>query len=248
MNTKSIPSKLIQVGAISCSPRVGQSNARRFVAFSAALICLMPFPLTAKDHDQGKHEKKEGKGGQQKVGKGDPHQKDFANQGGNGHNQSPNYSRALNSIPTAQQAIRSSNRGSYSPLSQTRTQYAAPQGTRENRYGGNWVPGNTHSDWGNSGEHYWNHRNYRWYDGGWLIISTGSANPGYASGYDRGYSRSSVSRDVQRRLATQGYYHGSFDGDIGPQSRQAIANYQGDNGLRVTGRIDDRLLVSLGLE
>ncbi len=52
---------------------------------------------------------------------------------------------------------------------------------------------------------------------------------------------------VQRALARAGYYQGAIDGEIGPQSRRAIARYQSDNGLRSTGLIDQSLLNSLGL-
>ena len=157
--------------------------------------------------------------------------------------------RVLPSQPAAQQYVPSGNRTRYSQQTQSAVQFPQPQGNRGNRYGGQWFPGDTHPDWGNSGEHYWNHHHYRWYDGGWLIITSGYSEPAYASGYDRGYStRNSVARNVQRRLAAQGYYDGGIDGDIGPGSRRAIANYQDDHGLRATGRIDDNLLVSLGLE
>ncbi len=54
--------------------------------------------------------------------------------------------------------------------------------------------------------------------------------------------------NVQRALARRGYYHGSIDGQIGPQSRRAIASYQQDRGMRPTGSISSGLLRSLGLE
>ena len=53
-----------------------------------------------------------------------------------------------------------------------------------NSYGGLWFSGNTHGDWNHDGEHYWNNHNYRWYDGGWLIIDAGF-NPYYVN---QGYS------------------------------------------------------------
>lgn len=62
--------------------------------------------------------------------------------------------------------------------------------------------------------------------------------------YYRGYS---VELSVQRQLANRGYYHGYIDGAIGPQSRSAIARYQQDHGLSVTGTITSSLLSSLGL-
>lgn len=69
---------------------------------------------------------------------------------------------------------------------------------------------------------------------------SGYGSPGY--GYS-GYGGASV----QRALARQGYYYGPIDGDIGPGSRRAIARYQADRGLRVTGSITPGLLDSLGL-
>jgi hypothetical protein len=57
----------------------------------------------------------------------------------------------------------------------------------------------------------------------------------------------SLEASVQRELARRGYYRGPIDGDIGPGSRAAIRSYQYRHGLPVTGRIDRRLLRSLGL-
>lgn len=81
-------------------------------------------------------------------------------------------------------------------------------------------------------------------------------NPGRNSGYeqqgnrydDRQYARSdSMEASVQRALARNGYYRGPIDGNIGPMSRRAIASYQNDHGLRVTGYPDGNLLNALGL-
>jgi len=62
-----------------------------------------------------------------------------------------------------------------------------------------------------------------------------------------GYYSDSLAVDVQRELRRRGYYHGTIDGDIGPASRAAIRGYQADHGFGVTGRIDSRLLRSLGI-
>ena len=62
-----------------------------------------------------------------------------------------------------------------------------------------------------------------------------------------GYNGNSMGADVQRALARRGYYNGYVDGQIGPQSSRAIARYQQDQGLRVTGSISPGLLNSLGL-
>ena len=114
---------------------------------------------------------------------------------------------------------------------QNRVFSSQQQYTRSNNYGGLWFPETTHRDWDRNGEHYWNRHHYRWYEGGWLIID-GGFTPYYSNG-------GSIASSVQMRLADQGYYRGPIDGDIGPGSRNAIANYQSDYGLRVTGRIND---------
>jgi len=115
-----------------------------------------------------------------------------------------------------------------------------------NNYGGLWFPANTHSDWNRNQQYSWDNHNYRWYQNGWLIIDAGF-NPYYSN---RGYysNGSSTVSNVQLGLSRQGYYRGPIDGDFGPGTRNAVANYQGDNGLAVTGRINDPLLQSLGLE
>ncbi|MGB8167895.1 MAG: peptidoglycan-binding domain-containing protein [Chthoniobacteraceae bacterium] len=76
--------------------------------------------------------------------------------------------------------------------------------------------------------------------------------PSVSLNFSRTYSSPSPSDDlavdVQRELRRRGYYRGSIDGDVGPGTRNAIANYQGDRGLPVTGRIDRNLLRSLGID
>jgi hypothetical protein len=52
---------------------------------------------------------------------------------------------------------------------------------------------------------------------------------------------------VQSELARSGYYTGQIDGVIGSGSRQAIREFQAKQGLPVTGRIDPKLLDSLGI-
>lgn len=63
-----------------------------------------------------------------------------------------------------------------------------------------------------------------------------------------GSNRNSTDASVQRALSQRGYYNGSIDGAIGPESRRSIARYQRDNGLRSSGNIDSNLLQSLGLQ
>jgi hypothetical protein len=84
--------------------------------------------------------------------------------------------------------------------------------------------------------YYWD-----WYPSwGWGVPY--AFNYGYSSGYNRSYGydndyysdpaysyghadRSSIAQ-LQRRLATAGYYYGAIDGIMGPQTRRAIRAYE----------------------
>jgi len=87
-------------------------------------------------------------------------------------------------------------------------------------------------------------------------------NGGYAYGYDPYYSSYSynepiygyqdrdpgqVISSVQTELQRLGYYRYAVDGQMGPATRAAIANYQRDNSLAITSAIDEPTLQSLGL-
>ena len=56
-----------------------------------------------------------------------------------------------------------------------------------------------------------------------------------------------VIANVQTELQRLGYYRYAVDGQMGPATRAAIANYQRDNGLPMTSAIDEPTLQSLGL-
>ena len=58
---------------------------------------------------------------------------------------------------------------------------------------------------------------------------------------------SNLAISVQTKLTQQSYYHGSIDGVLGPASQLAIKEYQTAHRMRVTGRIDPKLLKSLGI-
>jgi len=80
------------------------------------------------------------------------------------------------------------------------------------------------------------------YYNGQIVTETA---PGYRGSYH--VSGGGVSRSVQQALTNQGYYHGAVDGLFGPQSQQAMAQFQQANGLKVTGLIDSSSLKALGL-
>ena len=52
---------------------------------------------------------------------------------------------------------------------------------------------------------------------------------------------------AQQRLAREGYYRGQIDGILGPGTRAAIAQYQSNHGLHVTGALSSDTLEALGL-
>ena len=56
-----------------------------------------------------------------------------------------------------------------------------------------------------------------------------------------------VIADVQAELQEMGYYKGEVDGLLGPLTREALAAYQGDQGLVATAVIDEPTLDSLGM-
>jgi hypothetical protein len=53
--------------------------------------------------------------------------------------------------------------------------------------------------------------------------------------------------NVQTALQDQGYYTGDVDGQLGPQTRDAVAAYQKDHNLDVTAAVDEPTVESLGL-
>jgi peptidoglycan hydrolase-like protein with peptidoglycan-binding domain len=50
---------------------------------------------------------------------------------------------------------------------------------------------------------------------------------------------------VQKELTQLGYYHGTIDGLIGPQTEKAIRWFQDVDKLPVTGQLDDATLQAL---
>jgi hypothetical protein len=64
---------------------------------------------------------------------------------------------------------------------------------------------------------------------------------------DPGPQEDSIAADVQQSLASRGYYDGQIDGVVGDVTREAIADFQKDNRLPVTGYITKSLLNALGL-
>jgi Putative peptidoglycan-binding domain-containing protein len=91
-----------------------------------------------------------------------------------------------------------------------------------------------------------------WYDGWWY--PAWGYDPYYSYydydgpiyGYD-GLQPDEIIADVQAALQQLGYYAYAVDGVLGPATEAAIANYQRDYGLSVTGAIDPATVRLLGL-
>ena len=60
-------------------------------------------------------------------------------------------------------------------------------------------------------------------------------------------SADSIVANAQEELAQQGYYRGEVDGILGPETSRAIARFQSNQGLRVTGVLTRDTVDALGL-
>lgn len=83
----------------------------------------------------------------------------------------------------------------------------------------------------------------------------------YYAGYPNGYATTTYTTSrygdlayddnvvvaVQDRLKRAGYYLGAIDGVAGPETRSAIARWEGNHGMTADGRIDGSTLRSLGI-
>jgi hypothetical protein len=70
----------------------------------------------------------------------------------------------------------------------------------------------------------------------------------YYNGYaPSGQYSNSVVSAVQSKLASLGYYHGAIDGILGDESEAALARYQQDQDMSVTGTVTSATLQALGL-
>ena len=57
-----------------------------------------------------------------------------------------------------------------------------------------------------------------------------------------------VIADVQSALQQEGYYSGTITGTLDDQTRAALAAYQRDYALPITGSVDEATVESLGLQ
>lgn len=134
-----------------------------------------------------------------------------------------------------------------------------------NRHEGDPNFAQTHQRWHRQHQNrsWWRNHYSRFalFGGGYYYWNAGYWYPAY--GYDSNFSTytydaplygyndlepGEVIAQVQAELQRQGYDPGLIDGDFGPATRAALLAYQQDNGLPVTGEIDEDTLGALGLE
>jgi hypothetical protein len=105
-------------------------------------------------------------------------------------------------------------------------------------------PTTIYRNWDRGRVYSWNNNRWRWYGGTWVIYD---ASPSVVYTEALPVVGSSVIASVQEELQDKGYSPGPADGVMGSRTRSAIAEYQDDRGLPVTGTINNSLLRSLGL-
>jgi hypothetical protein len=135
--------------------------------------------------------------------------------------------------------------------------------------------GNLHRDWDHRGAHFF--RSHWWvFDGGaWIGLDEGyfpwdyypyyaydyypyDYYPGYYADVEPEYYSAGVTSSVdqypdpnvtavQTDLKKLGYYHSAIDGLFGRSTRDALARYQTDHHLAVTGTLTTETLQSLGV-
>ena len=57
-----------------------------------------------------------------------------------------------------------------------------------------------------------------------------------------------INRRVQEKLRERGFYAGPINGDIGPNTQAALAQFQLSIPLPASGQLDDQTLAALGID
>ena len=138
------------------------------------------------------------------------------------------------------------------------------------------APANISRGWDRGHVHDWNHHHFRFFNGNWFAIDGGFYGPygyGYADeypySYDYGYDQpyqpyydngdnyagpapalalsQNLVAAVQNQLTRLGYVTGVQDGVFGPMTQNAVANFQRDHNLSVTGQLDEMTVQALGV-
>src|SRR6266542_3812811 len=181
----------------------------------------------------------------------------------------PRISTAANRQPNRVGSIAGRNRVSDPRTSTAAKRQSCVRNHASERHDGNW-----HRDWDRHRSHFHNGKVFVFIGGLWWGLDPWlypyyaydyypydySANPydyynysPYNNDDQSGYAASGQSAAnatvsaVQSELAKLGYYNGAIDGSLGDQTEAALARYQEDNDLSVTGTVDAATLQSLGV-
>lgn len=74
--------------------------------------------------------------------------------------------------------------------------------------------------------------------------TSSSTSSGMHTGQQAGVSRNAV-KQAQQKLQSEGLYKGQIDGIEGPETKQALEQFQQKNGLQQTGMLDHQTLSAL---
>ena len=188
----------------------------------------------------------------------------------NGRVSSQETSAAANRHPSRVDSIAGRNRVSDPRASTASNRQSFIRNHAFARHDANW-----HRDWDKHRAHFHNNVVFVFVDGFWWGLYPWDYYPYYAYGYypydyydnpydyydyspydynDQSayvdsdqYGNNTTVSAVQSELAKLGYYHGSIDGVVGDETQAALARYQEDHDLSVTGTLTAATLQSLGL-
>jgi peptidoglycan hydrolase-like protein with peptidoglycan-binding domain len=78
---------------------------------------------------------------------------------------------------------------------------------------------------------------------------SGQTQPGQAQGaMEASTSSPSDVRQIQQALKDKGFDAGPIDGQLGPQTEQALRSFQQAQGLQASGQIDQKTMAALGVQ
>ena len=134
---------------------------------------------------------------------------------------------------------------------------AMAQGGYNNQYGSSGYQGGSNQGM-NQPNQNWQQGQSGWQGGQMGWNSNQNPNQGYSQNYgqsgNQNYGQSSNSQqlsqqfvaDLQRNLQQQGFYHqGNVDGIWGPETSNALSNFQRRNNLQASGQLDLQTLQAL---
>lgn len=78
-------------------------------------------------------------------------------------------------------------------------------------------------------------------------VKTGKAIADFFDDDDDGEKTADRIKEAQRALKARGYYGGAIDGIPGPKTRSGLREFQADNGIDVSGKLNKKTAEKLGV-